>query len=226
MRILGIVPARGGSKGVPRKNIRPLHGKPLIAWTIAAARECPLLSRVVISTEDAEIGAVAGQWGGEVLARPAELARDETLGVDVILHALHAVPGPWDLVVMLQPTSPLRVAADITACIRLCTDGAAPASVSVVRATEPPAWMFAKDAAGRLEPVVPRSQMPLRRQDLAPAFLLNGAVYVAQPAWLERHRTFLGPDVHGYEMPAERSLDIDTLEDFAAAEAVFARRGP
>ncbi len=221
MRILAYIPARGGSKGVPRKNIRPLHGKPLIAWTIEAAARCTDITDLFVSTEDPEIAAVAGALGCQVLSRPAELARDESTGVEVALHVLRTTGGKYDLVVQLQPTSPLRVSADISACIRKCGPERAPACVSVVRATEPPNWMFTQTPSGSLEPLLPRHLMPLRRQDLPPAYLLNGAVYVALPSWLELHQTFLGPGVHGYEMPASRSLDIDTQSDFAAAEAIL-----
>ncbi len=221
MRILAIIPARGGSKGVPRKNLRPLRGKPLIAWTIETAKRCAEITDLIVSTEDAEIAAVALALGCRVLPRPAELARDETTGIEVAFHVLQAMGGIYDLVVQLQPTSPMRVPEDISACIQRCGPEGAPACVSMVRATEPPSWMFTQTPTGRLEPLLPKHLIPLRRQDLSPAFLLNGAVYVARPDWLQLHQTFLGPGVHGYEMPVERSLDIDTLADFAAAEALL-----
>jgi len=225
MRILAYIPARGGSKGVLHKNIRPLYDKPLIAWTIEVAKHCPEITDLVVSTEDAEIAAVATAHDCRVLPRPVELASDETTGVEVALHVLQAAGGIYDLVVQLQPTSPLRISADISACIQRCGPNGAPACVSMVRATEPPSWMFTQTPTGRLNPVLRRRLKLLRRQDLPPAYLLNGAVYVARPDWLQLHRTFLGPGVHGQEMPAERSIDIDTLADFAAAEALFRQEG-
>jgi len=203
-----------------------LHGKPLIAWTIEAAGRCADITDIFVSTEDVEIATVARSLGCAVLPRPAELAEDNTTSVAVALQVLRTAGKVFDLLVLLQPTSPLRKTEDIIACIRKCGPGRAPACVSVVRATESPSWMFTQTPSGSLEPVVPRHLIPLRRQDLPPAFFLNGAVYVAQPSWLELHQTFLGPGVHGYEMPAERSLDIDTLADFAAAEALLTQRAP
>jgi N-acylneuraminate cytidylyltransferase len=224
MRTLGLIPARGGSRGIPRKNIRPLHGKPLIAWTVEAASDCPDIDRLIVSTEDAEIAAVVRSLGCEVLPRPAALARDDTTSVEVALHVLRTIGESFDLLVLLQPTSPLRQTEDISACLRVCREGAAPACVSIVRATEPPFWMFTQTPSGCLEPIVPRHLVPLRRQDLPAAFLLNGAVYVAKTSWLETHKTFLGPGVHGYVMPTDRSIDIDSAEDWQTAEAWLAQR--
>lgn len=221
MRILAYIPARGGSKGVPRKNIRPLSGKPLILWTIEAARRCAEITDLVVSTEDAEIAAVATTHDCRVLPRPVELAQDETTNIEVALHVVKAAGKSYDLVVQLQPTSPLRSSADISASIQRCVANGAPACLSMVRATEMPNWMFTQSPSGALEPILPNRQIPLRRQDIPPVYLLNGAVYVAQPAWLQTHQTFLGPGAHGYEMPFERSLDIDTLSDFATAESIL-----
>lgn len=221
MRILAYIPARGGSKGVPRKNIRPLYGKPLIVWTIEAAQHCLEITDLVVSTEDAEIAAVATAHGCRVLPRPVELAGDKTTNIEVALHVVKAASENYDLLIMLQPTSPLRIPADISASIQRCVVSGAPACLSMVRATETPSWMFTQSPSGSLEPLLMRQRIPLNRQDLPPVYLLNGAVYVARPEWLQLHQTFLGPGAHGYEMPAERSLDIDTLADFAAAEALL-----
>ena len=130
--VLAIIPARGGSKGVPRKNIRPLGGKPLIAWTIEAAHRSAWIDRLILSSEDQEIIDTACAWGCDVpFVRPAELARDCTPGIDPVLHALKQLPS-FDLVVLLQPTSPLRSAADIDRCIERCQRGGAPAAVTEI----------------------------------------------------------------------------------------------
>ena len=128
LSVLGLIPARGGSKGVPRKNIRLVAGRPLLAWTIDAARASRYLDRLVLSTDDCEIGAVAIAAGCEVpFLRPPELARDDTPGIDPVLHALGQLP-PFDIVVLLQPTSPLRLASDIDGCIERMLAARAPAS--------------------------------------------------------------------------------------------------
>jgi len=221
-RILALIPARGGSKGLPGKNIRPLAGKPLIAWSIGAARASRHVSRIVVSTDDAEILRVAREQGAETpFVRPAELARDDTPGMDVVLHALDRLP-EFEWVVLLQPTSPLRLAQDIDAAIALCVDTGAPACVSVSEARDNPWWMFSLGEHGRLRSFLPPEQRPVRRQDLPDLHALNGAVYVARTAWLRQSRSFLTDETVGYPMPPERSVDIDTLFDFKWAECLMA----
>src|SRR5262245_25182815 len=120
-RVLGLITARGGSKGVPRKNVRPLGGKPLLAWTIEAARNAPVIDRLILSSDDAEIIEVARAWGCEVpFVRPPELATDTADSVEVVRHALSTLGEDYDYVVLLQPTSPLRTGEDIENCVRLC----------------------------------------------------------------------------------------------------------
>jgi N-acylneuraminate cytidylyltransferase len=222
-RVLGVIPARGGSKRLPRKNVRPLAGKPLIAWTIEAARGSRYLDRVVLSSDDAEIIRVARQWNCEApFVRPAELASDEAPGVGPVLHAVQALPD-YALVVLLQPTSPLRTSADIDACIEACVERGAPACVSVCAAQENPHWMFTLDAGGRLSPVM-SGKLPDRSQDLPPAYLLNGAVYVARTDWLRERREFISPQTVAYVMPADRSTDIDDADDLRHAESLMQRK--
>jgi CMP-N,N'-diacetyllegionaminic acid synthase len=206
--ILGVIPARGGSVGLPRKNILPFCGKPLIHWSIKAALES-VIDTVIVSSEDDEILAVAGACG---IRRPAELATCEASAVDVMLHALDVTPG-YDWCVLLQPTSPLRTAADIDACIALARGSHS--CVSITLATESPYWMYGMDN-GELKPLM--GNRVKRRQDLPRAWLLNGAVYVARVDWFREHKTFVGAGTLGYEMPAKRSIDIDDLADFQAAE--------
>lgn len=218
--ILGLIPARGGSKGVPRKNIRLVGGHPLIAWTIREAAKSKYLDRFVLSSEDLEIMQVAVQYGCEVpFTRPRELADDDSPGISPVLHALDMLPG-YDYVVLLQPTSPLRTAADIDAAIELCEASHAKACVSVVRCREHPYLMFARDSGSRLHPLLPQSANLSRRQQYPDFFLLNGAVYVAATQWLKTSKSFLDDDTVGYEMPSGRSLDIDTAEDFDRLEAI------
>ena len=225
-KVLAVIPARGGSKGVPGKNIRPLGGRPLIAWTIAAAKAAPELDRVIVSSEDAEIIKSAVEWGGEApFVRPEELARDDTPGIAPVLHALETLPEKYDYVALLQPTSPLRAAKDISAALSLCLAEDAPACVSLCAPEHGPWWMFSLDGRGRMRPLLSKEAIPARRQDMAAVYALNGAVYVARVDWLRESKSFLTPETVGYVMPRERSLDIDTELDFKIAEAVLAARG-
>ncbi len=220
-RVLAVIPARGGSKGVPGKNIRALAGRPLIAWTIAAAKHAPELDRVIISSDDADIIETAKAWGGKApFTRPAELARDDTPGIAPVLHALDALPETYDYVVLLQPTSPLRTGADISAALKICIDEHAPACVSVSAPHHAPWWMFSLSDSRRLLPLFPKDALPTRRQDMPEVYALNGAVYVAEVEWLRESKSFLTPETAAYVMPPERSLDIDTELDFRIAEAV------
>ncbi|HWA36433.1 MAG TPA: acylneuraminate cytidylyltransferase family protein [Burkholderiales bacterium] len=220
--VLGVIPARGGSKGVPRKNLRSVGGKPLLAWTIEAAARSRYLDRVVVSSDDAEIRAAAKALGAEALERPAELARDDTPGIDPVLHALSALPG-FDWVVLLQPTSPLRSTEDIDGTLRRCLDRGADACVSVSPARETPYWMYTLGSSERLERLLPSAALPDRRQDAPPVYVLNGAVYAARTGWLSRSKTFLADATVGYPMPHERSVDIDTEQDLQLVDLMLQR---
>jgi CMP-N-acetylneuraminic acid synthetase len=220
MKTLGLIPARGGSKGIPRKNVRLIAGKPLIAWTIEAALGAPGLAAVVVSTEDAEIAEVARAAGAEVpFMRPSELARDETPGIDPVLHAFEALPG-YDAVMLLQPTSPLRTSEDIGGLLEKASQAAAPSGVSVSLVNDHPAWMFIIRDDGRLETLLPQAQIA-RRQDLPAVYALNGAMYFAQRDWLRQRRSFVGPETIAYPMATERSVDIDTPLDWRLAELLL-----
>lgn len=216
--VLGVIPARGGSKGVPRKNIRMADGKPLIAWTIEEALKSEYIDRLVLSSEDPEIMEVSSRYGCDVpFQRPVELASDDTPGIDPVLYTLSHLPG-YCYVVLLQPTSPLRSVADIDGCIECCEDKRATACVSVVKCRQHPYLMFSADRNFVLQSLVPNTGNFYRRQDYPDFFFLNGAVYVAQTKWLQSSRTFLSNETVGFEMPEERSLDIDTEEDFRRFE--------
>jgi len=215
-RVLGVIPARGGSKGVPRKNLRDVRGKPLIAWAIEEGLKSAYIDRLILSSEDDEIMRVARLHGCDVpFRRPAELAQDSSPGIDPVLHAIRELPG-YDYVALLQPTSPLRVVEDIDGCIETCVRSGSPACVSISRCQQHPFLMYYTDAAGRLAPVLPAASGFYRRQDYPDVFLLNGAVYVAEVTWLLENKSFVGKDTLGYEMPPERSIDIDTEADLRA----------
>lgn len=222
-KILAVVPARGGSKGIPRKNIHLVAGKPLIAWTIEAALACPAIDRVIVTTDDAEIAEVSRRFGAEIpFMRPAELASDTASGVAPLEHALSKIPG-FDYAVLLQPTSPLRLPEHILGCIELCLNAGANSAVSVTDVTVPPAHMFSLDSGSRLTALQPEL-LQHRRQDLPPLVALNGAVYVVSIPWFLAGRRYIDAATLGYAMPKAFALDVDEPADLAIAEALLLRR--
>jgi CMP-N,N'-diacetyllegionaminic acid synthase len=224
--VLAIIPARGGSKGIPHKNIAPVAGRPLIGWTIDEANKSRYIDRLILSSEDAEIIAVAKGLGCECpFVRPAELARDETPGIEPVLHALKALAGDYDYVCLLQPTSPLRTADDIDGCIETCIRRKANVCVSVTDVPKSPYWTFYLDEDERLTPFLQRKgKMALRRQDAPKLYALNGAVYVANVGYLKKHRSFMGRGTIGYYMPLSRSCDIDTPFDLWLCAALLTEK--
>lgn len=219
---LAVICARGGSKGLPRKNVLELGGKPLVAWSVAAAYAAKRIDKTILSTDDAEIADAARQAGCEVpFLRPPELATDEASIYDVLFHALDQTGGGFDLVVLLQATSPLRRAQDIDACVELCRRDDVPAVLSVTPAAKPPHWLYRLDGDMRLIPGVPELQAVGRRQEAPDYYAPNGAVYVAKTDWLQKQRSFAGPDTRAYVMPPWRSVDVDGYLDLVLARAVL-----
>ena len=224
--VLAIIPARGGSKGLPGKNLRLLGGKPLLAWSLHAAQACPALDRIILSSDDPEIMAVARQFGCEVpLVRPDHLAGDTASSMEVILHALDTLPEYYPWVVLLQPTSPLRRPEDIAACLEICQREGAPACVTVTPAKSPLWCYFLEGGGQRMVPVLGQDNTQVGRQQLPSAYALNGAVYVARSDWLRVRRTFVTGETRAHIMPAERSVDIDTAFDFQWAEWLLRGEG-
>jgi CMP-N,N'-diacetyllegionaminic acid synthase len=229
LKVLGIVTARGGSKGIQGKNLKPLAGRPLLAYTIDAAQASGALDRLVLSTDDPAIAAAGRTHGCEVpFLRPAELARDDTPHLPVIQHAVdwlerNAAYLP-DAVMILQPTSPLREAADIRASIALLESSGADSvvSVSAASAHAHPMRMLRVDdrgAAVLFATGAPVRQRINRRQDLPPAWVMNGAIYACRVGALrDRDPSLYGDRVVAYRMPADRAISIDDDEDWAAAE--------
>jgi N-acylneuraminate cytidylyltransferase len=219
--VLAIIPARGGSKGIPKKNIRIMMGRPLIAWSIDAAKKSKYIDRLILSSEDEEIIRVARDWGCEApFIRPRELSLDETPGVDPVIHAINMISG-YEYGVLLQPTSPLRNADDIDNCIEQCLANNVSTCVSVVESAKSPYWMYALDDGGGMHPLIDKSVYYDRRQDLPKVYSLNGAVYVFRCEELLRHRKFVMEDTSAYVMPAERSIDIDTELDWLYFSALL-----
>lgn len=224
--VLAIITARGGSKGLPRKNVLPLGGTPLIAWTVRAALDARCIARVIVSTDDDEIAAAARAAGAEVpFQRPVALASDTASSVDVMVHALDELSG-FERAVLLQPTSPFRTGADLDeGFARWSLAPGSGSCVSVCEADCSPWIMYGRGPEGRLERLLPEPPHGLRRQDLPKVLMLNGAFYFVDVARLRAERRFVFDDSLGHEMPVERSLDIDTKEDFAEAERRLASWG-
>jgi CMP-N,N'-diacetyllegionaminic acid synthase len=192
---------------VPGKNVRPVAGKPLIAWTIEEAKKSRYLDRLILSSDDDEIIRVAKEWGTEVpFVRPVELAKDDTPGIDPVLHALKELPG-FEYIVLLQPTSPLRISADIDKCIEMCFELGAPSCVSVAPPDKSPYLMYTLDGQ-KIRPLL-NGESFTRRQDMPKVLALNGAVYVARVDWLLEKKSFVGEETVAYEMSKDCSIDID-----------------
>ena len=227
--ILGIIPARGGSKAIPRKNLAILANKPLIAWTVEAAIESDSLDRLVISTDDPEIAEAGKKLGAEVpFLRPTDLASDTATSMDVILHAIRWLEENEsyrpDYVLLLQPTSPLRTVTDIRKSIELLLAKRGDSLVSVCESHQHPLWMKSVNEDGKLVDLYPQSATPTRRQDLPPVFALNGAIYLALRTFLLSERTFITDRTYAYVMPENRSLDVDTPWDLYLADLILRDR--
>lgn len=224
-RILAVTAARGGSKGLPRKNLADIGGKPMIAWSIEAGNGSRYVDRAVFSSEDEELMAAAKAWGADVpFRRPAHLSTDEAGIIDVLFHAIDMLGEPYDIVVLLQAASPLRLASDIDAALELCVRRRAPSCVGVTIASKPPFWTYLVDEKNRMVPLLPEYAKATRRQDLPDAYVLNGAVFLAEIPWLRQRGVFTSPDTVAYPMPQERSIDIDGAQDLIVARALMESR--
>ncbi|MGB7201840.1 MAG: acylneuraminate cytidylyltransferase family protein [Pyrinomonadaceae bacterium] len=224
MRVLGIIPARGGSKGVTRKNIKLLCGKPLLAYTAESALRSKLLSKVVLSTDDNEIAEIGKSCGMEVpFLRPAELAEDTTPTLPVVVHALSQMERlgeRFDAVCLLQPTNPLRRAEDIDACIKLLESSGADSVISVLPVPHEynPKWVYWQNERGELALATGETEPVPRRQDLPRAFCRDGTVYITRTETIMTMQSLYGQTVHGYEILPEFSANIDTFNDWAEVE--------
>ncbi|MFJ3044303.1 cytidylyltransferase domain-containing protein [Herbaspirillum chlorophenolicum] len=228
MKILALIPARGGSKRLPGKNIRPLGGKPLIAWSIEVVRGIPDIAEILVSTDDPAIAEVARQAGASVpWLRPAELASDTSSSADAALHALDCFErehGSVDGVLLLQPTSPFRSRETVLRGIEAFRDSNRCVVVGVSPAASHPMWCFRVDG-DRARPFIEGGGLHLRSQDLPAAYAVNGAFYLVSPQALRATRSFY--DEHMYPLiidDVSEAVDIDTEEDWLRAEAILAAR--
>ncbi|MDJ0739284.1 MAG: acylneuraminate cytidylyltransferase family protein [Gammaproteobacteria bacterium] len=227
-RFVGLIPARGGSKRLPRKNLLPIAGKPLLAWTIEAGLAATHIDRLILSTDDDEIASVGRAHGADVpFKRPAELADDDATGLDVVCHALRSLDAAgerYDYVVVLQPTSPLRTAHDIDAAIALLLDRHAHSVTSVCRTDHPPEWSNTLPADGSMRDFFRPGVRGGRSQDLPTSYRLNGAIYIHDCAALLGNDGAKDDAGYAYVMPRERSIDIDEAIDLDIAELFLRRR--
>lgn len=219
MSRIAIIPARAGSKGLPDKNIRPLAGKPLIAWSIEAALQTGLYDQVVVSTDSEVYAQIAREYGATVPGlRSPELATDSAGSAELILEILDKLQLDQGDFTLLQPTSPLRSSADLAEALDLFDQKQAKSVVSVCAMDHSPLWSNVLPPDSSLEHFLRPEVLTKRRQDLPDYYRLNGAIYIAKNSFFREHLDFFGPGSYAYVMPISRSVDIDVLEDFEYAE--------
>jgi len=224
--IIAVIPARGGSKGIPRKNLVPLGDRPLLAWSIDAARGVAAIDRIIVSTDDAEIAAVAARHGAEVADRPAALATDDAPVIDMLRDLIRRLAGEGrapEIVLLLEPTCPFRCPGDIADCLARLEDETVDSVATFKAAALNPcrAW---KIEGGRPSTFIDHANPWLPRQRLPAAYQLNGAVYAFRASRLQPHHAILFGRTAAVVMPDERSIDVDTWEDLARARALATRR--
>lgn len=226
LSVLALITARGGSKGIPRKNVKPLDGRPMIDYSIQAGLQSKYVDSVVVTTDDEEIASVSRACGASVpFMRPAELASDTSKSVDAVIHARDALQDmglSYDVLVLLQPTSPLRTAADIDAALELFVEKGRMDLVAVVPVEETPIHMHTMDEDGVLHPIMDVNGT-IRRQDMPSFYRVNGAIYINNAAELTLETSF-NDNPLGFVMSREHSIDIDELEDFERAERALESR--
>lgn len=231
-KVLALVPARSGSKGLPGKNIRPLMGKPLLAWPIEAALASRYVDRVILSTDSVQYAEIGKSFGVDVpFLRPAELASDTSASMDFILHAidmLSAAGEHYDFLVLLEPTSPLTEACDIDNALQALLDakGSLTAAVGIsAMETQHPAFAVCRDAMGRIEPYegADFSNLP-RRQDLKPVFALDGSFYISTISALREKKGFCHDQTMGIVTDRFKAVEVDDVIDFLLIEAILKHR--
>lgn len=227
-KFLYIIPARGGSKGLPRKNVKTLVDKPLIAWTIDAALKSKYINKVVVSTDDSEIANISKKYGANVILRPAELATDTASTMDVIIHTLNYLNNNKnyrpDFVVLLQCTSPLRDENHIDEAIEkiIYSEKEVDTLISVTKEEHPPWWLRTINTEGYIERYFESEvNKSARRQDFKDLYRPNGAIYIAKTEVLLKHKSFQTIKTIPYLMSYQSSIDIDTEFDFMLAETII-----
>lgn len=226
MEIISIIPARGGSKGVPRKNIKLVNGKPLISYSIEASNSCNLINNTYVSTEDCEISEISKKYGATVIKRPSELAKDTSSSIDVILHVLdylESINKLPDIFVLLQSTSPLRTSEDIKNAIDLFMNKECNSLVSVCKLNHQALLNFSLENDYLIQNT-DENFFKKRRQDMPTYYNLNGAIYITTPEFIRKNKSFYGDKTAPYIMPQERSIDLDTPFDFKFIEFLLGEK--
>lgn len=231
-KVLAIVPARGGSKGLPGKNLRLLDGRPLVAWPVSAALGAASVDRVIISTDDVAIAEAALTAGADVpFLRPAHLANDTASSMDVVLHALDTLATQgheYEYVILMEPTSPLTESSDVEdALSRLRAAGAAAdAIVGICRVESThPEYDVRRDPNGLISPyAAPDFKSLRRRQEIEELYFLEGSLYISRVEAFRRYKTFYHERTLGYEVPRWKSMEVDDMYDFIMVEAVVRQR--
>jgi len=224
--MISIIPARGGSKGIPRKNIRLLGGKPLIAYTIEAALQAKSVNRVFVSTEDLEIAEIAKKCGAEIpFMRPKELATDVSSPTDVYIYTIKQLEKVLnkkiESFIALLPTSPLRIGRDIDRAVKIFLEKKADSVISVNEAPHPPSWFLKLNENGVLTNFFNKTMSMKNRQEEIKAYIPNGAIYVLKTGIIRNKKTYYTDKTYAYLLPPERSIDIDNPMDFALAEILI-----
>lgn len=225
--MLAIIPARGGSKGVPRKNIRMLGEKPLIHWSIEAAMQADSIDRVILSTDDEEIVEVCKPTGIEIpFMRPKELAMDDSLAIDNYIYTMKRMNDEYgydkDEFVVILPTVPFRTSVDIDLAVKLFDENQADSVISCTQLEHPLDWIFNLDAKGKISRDSKIKTINLmNRQESKQAYLPNGAIYILKNSLLNKNYSYYTENTFAYVMPAESSIDIDTEYDFMIAQYQF-----
>ena len=221
MEILALIPARGGSKGIPNKNRILLKGLPLICWTINEAKKSKYISRIIVDTEDIMIAEIAKNNNAEVpFFRPKHLAKDDSNLIDTILYSLHRLEksnySP-DIVIILQPTSPLRTVKDIDSCLKQYILSKRESLISVTELEHSIYWSL-RIMNNKVIPFFNKKYLKHRRQQLEIIYRPNGAIFISKPALIKKYRSFYMDDIMPYIMPVEKSIDIDNIRDLQLAK--------
>jgi N-acylneuraminate cytidylyltransferase/CMP-N,N'-diacetyllegionaminic acid synthase len=224
-KIIGIIPARAGSKGLPKKNIILLKGKPLIAWTIKCALKSKYIDKVIVSTDDPKISEISKKYGAKVpFSRPPHLATDTASSISVVIHALQKLSEAgenYDYVVLLEPTSPLREPKDIDECVeKLHRTGGSVVTVCISEASHPN-FLFRKKPDQRLQRFTPKPAISYRRQDQATLLFPEGTVYCSEVKILKEKKSFYHKNTFGHEVPFWKSFEIDNEDDLKIVAALI-----
>lgn len=224
---LGIIPARGGSKGLPGKNIKVLNGKPLIAWTIETALKSNYLDEVMVTTDDNEIAKISKDFGAKVpFLRPKLLATDTATTFDAVKHTIdfykYEMNKEYDYVILLEPTSPLREVQDIDKAIKILINSEADSIVGISRTeSQNPAFLVTKDSNGLIYGYENKNIEILRRQDIKEVYFFEGTIYISKTNILLDKKTFYHGNTIGYEVPKYKSLEVDDIYDFIMIESII-----